>query len=148
MAASSWADMPLTPAPPQPPVLARPMVILIHLQKKIDALDERIDALERDEDYHAREELCRKRAAMELAAFFRWRGSTPVEMTESIDAEFLYWFEGPYRLDLRKARRDLDQYLELGANRSARRQPAAGSLLEAYRRSTYRPRWPFCSRYV
>ena len=75
----------------QPPVLARPMVILINLQQKLDALDERIDALERDEDYHAREELCRKRAAMELAAFFRWRGSTPVELTESIDAEFLYW---------------------------------------------------------
>ena len=99
----------------QPPVLARPMVILINLQQKLDALDERIDALERDEDYHAREEVCRERAARELAAFFLWRGSTPVELTESIDAEFGYWFHGPYRLDLRKARRDLDQWRQLGA---------------------------------
>ena len=122
----------------QPPVLARPMVILINLQQKLDALDERIDALERDEDYHARDELCRERAARELAAFFLWRGSTPVPMTESIDAEFLYWFQGPYRIDLKNARRVLAQYLELGANRSAR-----SPLVEAYSRSTYRP-----SRYV
>jgi hypothetical protein len=140
MAASSSADTSPPAFPPpaqarQPPVWARPFVILINVHERIDRLQDVIDA-KLDymasttfmpdglyEDYIAAGELCREKANRELAAYFDWRGTTPVEPTAEwfaeFGAEFNYWFYNPYRLDLRKARRDLNQWLELGGSTAA-----------------------------
>jgi hypothetical protein len=130
MAASS-SPLAAPPLAGHPPIWTRPFVILIHVHERIDRLEDVIDAKLDEmasttfmpdglfEDCIALEELCRERADRELAAYFDWRGTTPVEPTAEwlaeFDAEMRYWFYNPYPLDLRKARRDLNQWRQLGA---------------------------------